>query len=684
MNSSPIPPNKEAAPTCTSGTAMAALTLNSEYAGSIQQHEQKSTGETYGTKASKLEKIYWVLGSEAVLLPLPQGSKKITIPEWHKTTLDSSKTPEYQSKLTESDIGVLLGETGNGICTVDCDSEDGVQAFLNANRWAERTLRTRGNRGANFWFRIKGAIPQSCELREGERAVGEWRAGGNQTKITGTHPDTSADYVWLVEAPAMEVNFADICWPESWSGRCIKTDFDRLVERVGSPFSTLGRGLRVNEMFFTELFREENGVVFEPDENRFYLYNEDRGLWEPTTEARLKVLLLSLIKDFAGGQNPKEKEELELLRTEQRAGALVRLLRGSAERRGVFQTKKRFVHVRNTVIEFSSKGIKLMGFSPDYFSRNQVPVSYEQDAKCPRFLNDLLGPALPTDDILLLQKWIGNVLLGGNPAQVLLIQEGLAGTGKSTVASVLEALIGTDSVVQLRTELLNERFETARYIGRRLLAGRDVSGDFLNRRGVGVLKALTGGDKLDGEVKGGMGQPSVRGLDVIVTANSRLRVKLDGDIEAWSRRILIISYQRPRPVKPIPDLAKNLIESEGAGILNWALEGACAALKDLESHGKLVLSQTQSKRVEKLLEESNSLRVFVQKCVRDAPTNDITTEELIEAYSNFCEQQGWIPVSTHDAGRQLPDLILEQFGKSKRNDIKRSGKANKGYSGLST
>ena len=104
--------------------------------------------------------------------------------------------------------------------------------------------------------------------------------------------------------------------------------------------------------------------------------------------------------------------------------------------------------------------------------------------------------------------------------------------GKSTLVRILEAIVG-QNVCQLRTDLLAERFETSRFIGKTLLAGKDVSGNFLHSRGAHVLKALVGDDQLSGELKGLNAAPPILGqFDVAITCNSHLRLKLDGDAEA--------------------------------------------------------------------------------------------------------------------------------------------------------
>ena len=47
---------------------------------------------------------------------------------------------------------------------------------------------------------------------------------------------------------------------------------------------------------------------------------------------------------------------------------------------------------------------------------------------------------------------------------------------------------------------------------------------------------------------------------------------------------MIVRFEGPVPKKKIPDFAEVLIEEEGSGILNWALEGLQMVLEDIRLH----------------------------------------------------------------------------------------------------
>ncbi|MHC4321018.1 MAG: hypothetical protein ACYST3_01960 [Planctomycetota bacterium] len=58
----------------------------------------------------------------------------------------------------------------------------------------------------------------------------------------------------------------------------------------------------------------------------------------------------------------------------------------------------------------------------------------------------------------------------------------------------------------------------------------------------------------------------------------RLQVELDGDVEAWRRRLSIVRFEGPVPEKKIPDFASVLIVQEGSGILTTMDKEECSEM----------------------------------------------------------------------------------------------------------
>jgi hypothetical protein len=166
----------------------------------------------------------------AVLLPIPAGGKRPASPGWQRHSLLAMQGPAYRAQLESSpNIGVLLGSSSGGLCSIDVDDDEHLAAFLELNPMLKAALQTRRSRGANIWVRIQGDFPKlhPLYLKEGkdekDRPLkwGEWRANGGQTVICGSAQDEDKGetepipYKIVVDAKPLEIAFEEITWPDS-------------------------------------------------------------------------------------------------------------------------------------------------------------------------------------------------------------------------------------------------------------------------------------------------------------------------------------------------------------------------------------------------------------------------------------------------------------------------------------
>lgn len=457
---------------------------------------------------------------------------------------------------------------------------------------------------------------------------------------------------------------------------------DGLSLEYGAPFymTKTKRGFvyaGLNEAYFAGLHGTQHCELYEPNERAFFRYSDESGLFAEVTADLLKQEISSLILDMG-----REKQVPGLMqdRDASRLAAVIAQLKGIAEQRDAFKKTGRVIHLANGFLDLSGDGPVLLPFSPDFRSRNQSPIAYHPEATCPRFMDELILPAVHPEDVSIIQKYLGLSLLGRNIIQRLLILDGLAGRGKTQLAIVFQHLVGMVNCTQLRTEHLNERFELFRFLRKTLLAGVDAQADFLSTKGAVVLKALVGGDIMDAEQKGGTGCFPIEGaFAVVITCNSRLRVRLEGDVGAWKRRLLIVRYEAPPPAKKIPDFGAHLVKTEGSGILNWAVDGLGALLNDVERIGDIALTPRQAGVVDSLLAESDSLRHFLNARVERIEGGDLTVHEIIESYAEYCPDHGWTPLPHTILQNQIEGLMLEMFRTAKVQSIKRDGKAARGF-----
>jgi hypothetical protein len=598
----------------------------------------KASPRSHGRSNSIVEQLRDLLGSDVVLLPIKRGNKGPSgkaMYGWENFTAPKMQEPEYLARLNNgSNIGVKLGDQR---ATIDLDHDEAVEPFLNLNPKLRETLRSRRKRGCNFWVRIKGDYPTSCKLktRSGED-WGEWRADGNQTVIHGIAIDRNKGetkptaYTIINSVKPIELAFDEIRWPQElilpWSREPLSSpgvqSTDELRQLYGEPYYLHESGISLNESFWAGLFDSENIVLWEPSERAFYNYRPDTGIYEEESADAIK----RRISD--------------------------RLLKASRQM-NCFELEKQ---------------------------------RSDENAKCERFLHELVYPAVHPEDAVLLQKYAGMCLLGNNLIQRMLILDGESARGKTQFANVVQGIIGRENVTQLRTKFLGDRFELFRFLKKTVLVGVDVEPEFLSTKGASVLKGLVGGDWFDAEQKCGTGCFPVQGtFCALITSNSRLRVRLKGDLGAYRRRLLIVRYEAPPPEKKIPDFGALLVREEGPGILNWFVAGADMVLRDIDQSpdGDIVLTERQKGIVDSLLAESDSLRFFLRDRVERAEDADLSVSEIVEAYAEFCPDMGWNPIPITEIQHSLEGLMLELFHVAKSHSVKRDSRSVRGFFGVS-
>ena len=625
-----------------------------------------------------LERLTSLLGGDVFFVPCEWGTKEPLL-TYAERPFEGTKSPAYRAVFdaTETNIAVYLGKASGGLCAIDCDADEDLAALLAVNPNLANTTHSRGSRGGMLWVRVSGDFPKSCKS---ERF--EWRADGNLSTIYGRHPK-GMDYQLVCDAAPVALAFDDIAWPDGWERPWEDDAESNLRQTYGEPFYTNEKGVitTINEAYWAGMHATENIILHEPDEKSFYRYNGDTGIYEVESPDAIRSKISARMLEASRQANAFD---LQKKRTATTLNNVISHLRGTVEQRGAFAERRKVIHLANGVMVFTGCEAELRPFSPEYRSRNRSPISFDENARCERFLNELVVPAVHPEDVELLQKFAGLLLLGDNRAQRLLILDGEGGRGKTQFANVMQGLVGMPNVTQLRTKHLAERFELYRFLKKTLLVGVDVEADFLSTKGAAVLKGLVGGDWHDAEQKGGTGCFQVQGnFNVLITSNARLRVRLQGDLSAWKRRLTIVRYEAPPPARKIPDFGGFLIRTEGSGILNWALMGAQKLLSEIpDEGGDIVLTRRQHEVVDSLLAESDSLRHFLQDCLVVDEHRDVAVTELVEAYAAYCPERKWQALPITEVQSNLETLMLEIYGVTKRHDIKRNDKSQRGFNGV--
>ena len=487
---------------------------------------------------------------------------------------------------------------------------------------------------------------------------------------------SSDSNLWIRETGEVEVFCGDSIKDKSISTSEGSVLYEDVADLYGNPIvlSQSGNPKSLNQNWFSEVMLREGRYRWDKIRKVFFKYNDSNGVWEFADISEIKTRAGELALDLLRQEGwVFEKGQLS---SESFRRSVVEDLKGRTATEFPTSMPDQ-LHVRNGMIVVENRKVILKQFNPSALSLHSLPIDYDPNAKCPKFSYTLLG-GLTSSEKLLLQKMAGCFLFGQNPAQKILFVSGDAGSGKSCLLECIQHLVGFRGSAELRVDQLGERFETHRYLGKRFLYCDDAKINLLQGKHAEMLKKLTGGTMIDVERKNSTEELYVRGdFPVLFTSNTSLALKLNGDVEAWRRRILIINFKSGGK-KRIPNFAKLLFEEEGSGILNWALDGWAMLQEDLTTSGQFQITKDQQKIVDDLLMESESLSVFVKNAIFAKSGEFLNSEDVVGEYEKFCESQGWTPMNRTRVMRDLPFLISKEFQKPK---IRKSNK--RGWNGLS-
>jgi P4 family phage/plasmid primase-like protien len=464
--------------------------------------------------------------------------------------------------------------------------------------------------------------------------------------------------------------------------------YHAIVRKFGPPFFDDRHGYRLNQPFFARLWGMKRLAFYDRASEDYYVYNAENGCFERLRVEKVCGILRDDIiaeavrrghNDIAAKLNVGLQRSIaDLIKTDNAV---------CQEDFFTFESASApVIHVGNGMICLNDQGgIELQRFDPKYKSRNQISIPYNPQATCKRFLEELLQPMMSAEDIELLQRYAGLILIKGNRAQKILLLTGKGGAGKGTVLGVFLRVIGRKNAVQLRVSKLNERFEQVRVIGKLLVHVVEATEDFLNQDGAEVVKSLCGHDSMDAEKKHVNEPMAFAGIyPIIIITNEQLRVRLAGDEEAWERRFVIIicPKARSKDAEIIDNFDEILVCEEGEGILAWMIDGARKHWEELRTHKGFSTTSIQRARVTELLARSKAIETFVQTEIEKDQKKNVTVGELYEAYARYCVSKEWTPTTERKFEEASQHLILRHWGIPKSHSLERNKKSKRGYRGI--
>jgi putative DNA primase/helicase len=265
----------------------------------------------------------------------------------------------------------------------------------------------------------------------------------------------------------------------------------------------------------------------------------------------------------------------------------------------------------------------------EHYATSSVPYNYDPK-RVPVVWNYFLSHTIPAAAAFL-QEFAGYALTTGMSHELALWLFGPPGSGKSTFLAGLQAMLGHRAGLLGLAEIERNRFALADLPGKTLVAASEQPSSYL--ASTNVLNAIISGEALQVERK--YRDPvTVLPRCKIAWAMNELPRVADANSGLF-RRVKVVKFPSLPANERDPEI-KNDIEEEGAGILNWALEG----LDRLRKRGRFEIPGEVEEATTQFREKNDVPALFVaDRCVVEADAKE-KASQLYSEYKHWCEDNG--------------------------------------------
>lgn len=371
---------------------------------------------------------------------------------------------------------------------------------------------------------------------------------------------------------------------------------------------------------------KEKKWLYVSEESRFYSYNQNEGYWKNTEDD----YLIAMIREYLREINKKWEKRHNVKEVKAAMKSILLDPQNCKLLKATYNKNKKHINLRNGMLNIEDG--KITDHSYDYYSKFQLPVNYNTEAKYDfweRTLNDWVNDK---KTIKFLQEYIGYCLLPDTSLQLAVILLGDGDNGKSTFLDIISELFG-ETVSEVPLEEIPKRFQTKRVRDKLINICSDIESGYLKE--TGTIKKLIRGETLSGEYKGGKSfefRPIAR---LIFSANKMPRVR--DKSHGWYRSFQLVEF--PNKFTKGTDnhdrYFKDKLTNNLSGILNWALEG----LKRLNRNNRFTQSEKVEEQKRLYINENDSIVSFLSDNTIKNTESKVYGTKLYNFYKEYCKSQ---------------------------------------------
>jgi putative DNA primase/helicase len=304
------------------------------------------------------------------------------------------------------------------------------------------------------------------------------------------------------------------------------------------------------------------------------------------------------------------------------------------------------INCTNGVLRLSQNKVILEPHQEGRLFAGQLAGSYRPGAKANIFRQVLLQTLPDPEDAQLFELFAGYLLFPDCRFETALVCYGPGGTGKGTLISGLEAVIGAelcrhlslDQICNPQSKLLAQLKFAAVNIATELNAIETVGGE--------TFKQLVSGERVQADRKY-LSDISLQTACKFLFATNYLP-RFQHGTDAELRRLRFLKFDHKPEV--VDNTLKSRIAEERDGIFLWMLEGLQKLLRNGQfPEGGKKAAETRAR----FKVQNDSIGAFVDECCQLRSNNDEIKEDVYKAYEEFCQANGIPPFEASPFFREL-------------------------------
>jgi putative DNA primase/helicase len=363
------------------------------------------------------------------------------------------------------------------------------------------------------------------------------------------------------------------------------------------------------------------------------------GVWPEITEDQIAAEILEVIEGAKGeGVRPSKNLLASVME-------LVRLKVAIADDR--WDATPSAVVCKNGVFDILTG--TLAPHQPENYHTSALGFDYDPAAAA-KVWNFYLESIQP-DNKYFIQEYAGYCLTPDTKFELALWLYGPRGSGKSTLIEGFQAMLGDRTTLLGLSEVERSRFALYNLRGKTLAVASEQPALYVQSSH--LINRIISGELLTIERKFRDPIDVRTHVKILWAMNELPRLPDAGD--GLFRRVKVIKFP-PLPEKDQDPKIKEAIKLEGAGILNWALEG----LQRLHQRGCFEIPKGVRSATEHFQQNNDIPAVFVAECCLTGPDYKIQSSQLYEKYKAWCLDNGHKPQSSTALAEEWERLGFEK------------------------